>query len=361
MRVEDHDSRLDSEDHLDQLLRGVFVELCEFDQDSKRHQRMIENLPEMRPHKAKNLNLQNADKIMGWIQSTSSELLWINGNRVIGRYDFNSLFVMPLLLCGESTFESALVLRHFCGDNPSLKTNNYRTLVQALVFQILQQRRPLFRDRIPSITRDQTDDIPKLWALFVECVQTVGADCTFIIIDSIDYLQDADTADGIGESQLVLQNLDALVKNSTMLIKILLTSKLTPELTSSTEDQTARVVSSRSRDVAPTRRLSLAIIQDELPLVPQKLIEIQERRCRSLSFSQLYMIYPQNSVIYTLDNNQLRAFIVDRLSGMEKDAAGTYGALQIRAWSVDHNGSYFAKRYRDFFISQFWARRPLPA
>ncbi|KAH8666259.1 hypothetical protein BGZ61DRAFT_461797 [Ilyonectria robusta] len=71
------------------------------------------------------------------------------------------------------------------------------------------------------------------------------------------------------------------------------------------------------------------------------------------------MIYPQNSVIYTLDNNQLRAFIVDRLSGMEKDAAGTYGALQIHAWSVDHNGSYFAKRYHDFFISQFLGEKAI--
>lgn len=313
----------------------------------------------MRPHKTKNLNLLRADKIMGWIESDTSQLLWINGNGVIGRCDFNSLFVVPLLLFGESNFEQVLILRHFCGDNPSFKTNNYRTLVQALVLQILKQRPRVFRGRIPSITRNQTDDIMKLWTLFLECVREVRADCTFIIIDGIDYLQDANTPEGFSERELVLQNLDALVKERAMLIKILLTSSLTSDLPSSTEDQRALVVASRSPGAAPRRRLSLAIIQDELPLVPHKLIEIQERRCRSLGFSQLYMIYPENSIIYTSNDGQLQALIVDRLSGMEERSNGTYGALQIRAWSIDHNGRYFTKRYHEFLISQFPGERAI--
>ena len=345
--------------NLDRLLREVFVELREFDQDSKQHQRKIEQLPEMRPHKTKNLNLLRADKIMGWIESDASQLLWINGNSVIGRYDFNSLFVTPLLLFGESNFEQVLILRHFCGDNPSFKTNNYRTLVQALVFQILKQRPRVFRGRIPSITRNQTDDIMKLWTLFLECVRGVRADCTFIIIDGIDYLQDANTPEGFSERELVLQNLDALVKDRVMLIKILLTSSLTSELPSSTKDQRALVVASRLPSAAPRRRLSFAIIRDELPLVPQKLIEIQERRCRSLSFSQLYMIYPENSIIYTFNDGQLQALIVDRLSGMEERSNSTYDALQIRAWSIDHNGRYFTKRYHEFLISQFPGERAI--
>ena len=144
-----------------------------------------------------------------------------------------------------------------------------------------------------------------------------------------------------------------------MLIKILLTSSLTSELPSSTEDQRALVVASRLPSAAPRRRLSFAIIQDELPLVPQKLIEIQERRCRSLSFSQLYMIYPENSIIYAFNDGQLQALIVDRLSGMEERSNSTYDALQIRAWSIDHNGRYFTKRYHEFLISQFPGERAI--
>jgi hypothetical protein len=368
-RVEDHDSHLDNEENLDQLLREVFVELREFNQDSKRHQRMIEKLPEMRPYKTKNLNLLRTDKIMRWIESDASQLLWINGNSVIGRYDFNSMFVVPLLLFGESNFEQVLILRHFCGDNPSLKTNNYRTLVQALVFQTLKQRPRVFRGRIPSITRNETDDITKLWKLFLECVREVRADCSFIIIDCIDSLQDANTPEGSSERELILQNLDALVKDRGMLIKILLTSSLRPELSassltpelsfSSLRPELLASTEDQSPGPAPRRRLSLAIIQNELPLVPQKLIEIQERRCRSLSFLQLCMIYPENSVIYTFNDGQLQAFIVDQLSGMEERSSDTYNALQVRAWSVDHNGRYFTKRYHDFLISQFPAERPI--
>lgn len=367
MELEGHDSHAATEDDLDQLLREVFVELSEFKRDSKQHQDKIKQLPEMHRQRTKDRNLKEADKIMDWIQSDSSKLLLVNGSSVISRYDFNSVFAMPLLLSGESTFEDVLVLRHFCGDNPSFKTNNYRTLVQALVFQILNQRPRIFREKIQSINRNRTDDIKKLWALFIECVQEVSADCTFIIIDGIDYLEDINTAEGFSERDLVLQNLDSLVKDHAILIKILLTSSLTsefpmlgltPELSESVEHQSAVVASRIAGSVAP-RRLFFAIIQDELSLLPSKLIEIQERRCRSLSFSLLYMIYPKDSIIYSLDDGELQAFVVDRLSGMEELVPGRYSSLQIRAWSIDHNGTCFTKRYHEFSIAPFLGERPI--
>ena len=307
----------------------------------------------MRPFKAKNRNLHRADEIMRWIESDTSQLLWINGNNVIGRFDFNSLFVVPLLLFGESNFEQVPILRHFCGDNPSSRTNNFRTLLQAFVFQILKQRPDVFRSQPPAITRDQSDDVMKLWELFLKILRKVRANCTFIIIDSVDHLQDANTPEGVSEKEIVLRNLDALVKDQALLVKILLTSSLTSASPSQNEDQATLITASPSSGTAPLRRLSLVGIQAELPLVPQKLVEIHERRSRSIRFAQLYMVYPQNSTIYTVSDSQIQAFCVDRLAGMEERLDGTFDPLQIRAWSIDQNGRYFTKRYHEFFISQF--------
>jgi len=335
------------------LLQEVFVELREFDEDAKEHQRHIEELPEMRPFKAKNRNLHRADEIMRWIESDTSQLLWINGNNVIGRFDFNSLFVVPLLLFGESNFEQVLILRHFCGDNPSSRTNNFRTLLQAFVFQILKQRPDVLRSQPPAITRGQSDNVMKLWALFLKTLRKVRANCTFIIIDSVDHLQDADTPEGVSEKEIVLRNLDALVKDQELLVKILLTSSLTSELPSQNEDHGTLVIASRSPGTTPLRRMSLINSPAELPLLPLKIVEIHERRSRSITFAQLYMIYPQNSTIYTVTDGQIQAFAVDRLAGMEERFDGTFDPLQIRAWSIEHNGRYFTKRYHEFFISQF--------
>jgi hypothetical protein len=123
---------------VDRLLQEVFVELREFDEDREQYRKTLEHLPEMRDHRAKTRNMHEADKIIDWIESGESQILWINGNNVLGRYDFNSHFVTPLLLFGDNTFESVIVLRHFCSSNPMARSNNYRTLVQALLLQIFK-------------------------------------------------------------------------------------------------------------------------------------------------------------------------------------------------------------------------------
>ncbi|KAJ5724342.1 hypothetical protein N7488_002377 [Penicillium malachiteum] len=304
----------------------------------------------MRRQRAKDRNLNETDKIMDWIQSDTLRLLLVNGSSVISRYDFNSVFAISLLLFGESTFEDVLVLRHFCGDNPSFRTNNYRTLVQALVFQIFNQRSRVFGEKIRCISRDRTNDIQKLWVLFIECVEAVSADCTFIIIDGIDYLE-----------MSILQTASVKERSSFGILTLCLTPDLptlglTPGLSDPDGDQGAV---SRISGAAPPRRLSFAITQDELSLVPAKLVEIQERRCRLLSFSLLDMVYPKDSMIYTLHDGELQAFIVDQLSGMEALSNGRYNPLQIRAWSVGHNGTYFAKCYHEFSVSPFLGERPV--
>lgn len=331
----------------------MFVEFREFDEDTKQHRRMIEQLPEMRPHRTRNQNLLRAEKILAWVESHVSQLLLVDGSWVLGRYDFNSLFVGPMLIFGDSSFESVLVLRHFCGDSPSTKTNNFRTLVQALIVQMFKQRPKSSRHKLASLTRECAANISELWRLFVECLRESQVDCVFIIIDSIDYLQDAQASDGSSEKETVLANMHALVRDSNMLIKILLTRSLSLELPDSMEEQMALMTTSDLPSRMPMRRLSLAIMQDEMLLVPQKLVEIQERRCQRLTFSQLPLIYPLNSIIYTLHERQLLAFVVSGVYGMEQQSRDTYAPFRLRVWSIDHDGKRLTKRYHDFSTSQF--------
>ena len=290
------------------------------------------------------------EKAMAWANSESSELLWVNGDNVLRRTEFNISFVAPLLVLGESNHETVLILRHFCGDQASHKANRYLTLLQALLHQLFQQYPHVWKSKKASLTRKLSSDITALWGLFLDCLQNVNADCTFIVIDNIDVLgkeADIDAEDG----KLVVERLNALVQDESKLVKILLTANLAADQASPLDGHAALTI--------PRRKGSLAIVQDELALVPHKMVEIQQKRCKTVSFAELTMLYVPNTTIYTVESGELRAFVIVESSGMERRSSESYDALHMRAWSIDHNGQNIARRYCDLTVDQFSGQRAM--
>ena len=103
-----------------------------------------------------------------------------------------------------------------------------------------------------------------LWDLFLDCLEDVGADNTFVVVDNIDVLGKETKADA-DEGEFVLQKLNSLVQDGTKLVKILLTTNLAGDQTSFPDDRVALVI--------PQRVSPLRVAQDELALVPHKLSE----------------------------------------------------------------------------------------
>ena len=189
-----------------------------------------------------------------------------------------------------------------------------------------------------------------LWDFFLCCLRDVKAQCTFIIIDNIDILGREASID-VEDGRLVIERLNGLVQDETMLVKVLLTASLVADEAPSADGHAALI--------HPQRKGSLAIVQDELPLVQHKMIEIHQKRCKAVSFAELTMLYAPNTTIYTIDNGELRAFVIVELSGMEPRSFETYNALQLRAWSVDHNGQKIARRYSDVTVPHFSGQREI--
>lgn len=73
---------------------------------------------------------------MAWAESRKSEILWINGNEVLSREDFNASIVCPLMLVAESHFDTFIKLQHFCEETSS-RTDPYVVMMQDLVAQVL--------------------------------------------------------------------------------------------------------------------------------------------------------------------------------------------------------------------------------
>jgi hypothetical protein len=338
----------------DALLECVFIELQEYDESRSRQQRVVEQLPEMRPYRSKQRNILKVDRVMAWIESTKSELLWIDGNNLLRRHDFNASFAVPLLILGESVCESYLILRHFCGECHSDARTGYRTLIQSLLRQIFKQHPKIWKNKATLLTRRLVSDINQLWSLFVDCLRDVKAECIFIVIDSIDFLGTKRSEGGrANDGEFVLKQLNDLANDSTILIKILLTAALAQETQAFAAGRSALIAYQSASQLGPRRALSLDIMQNDFALVPSKLEEIQEKRCKIIKFAELPMLYPANSTIYTYEEGLLQAYVVAEIAGMEPRPFGLYGQLQIRAWSIDHNGKYYTKRYHNLVVSQF--------
>ncbi|KAH8895678.1 hypothetical protein GQ53DRAFT_853744 [Thozetella sp. PMI_491] len=192
----------------DDLRNTLFAELRQADEVDARKKRAIEELPGMWAHRSENRNFMKSEKAAAWVESNKSQLLWIDGNHILSRTDFNASFAFPLILLGESRYESVLILRYFCQDNTG-STDQYLVMMQALLLGLFEQHPSIFKRRIESITRDQTSQTSNLWDLFLECLDEVRTQCVFILIGGIDHLVETrnpaqDTREDIGALYIYL-------------------------------------------------------------------------------------------------------------------------------------------------------------
>ena len=310
----------------------------------------------MEAYRGKKDSILRLEKVLAWLESEHSELLWVNGNHVLKRSDWNTSFVMPLLIDGRGSFESVTVLRYFCGDLGSSTANNPRTLLQALIFEILRRHPEIFEDKRIDFSKERfmtaATDIPNLWALFLDCLAEITSHCTFIIIDGIDNLQTTIGDDGVKDGDIIVERLNALVEDKTRLIKVLLTARLAQDTITASSGADASLI-------IPQRKFSQSIVQDQLPLLNYKLAGIQDGQCKYITFAQMYLLYPLKTTIYTVENGHLRAYVVAELSGMEERQIGRFEPLQIKAWHIDHNGKHFTRRYSTFEVPMFSGRRSI--
>ncbi|RDW67382.1 uncharacterized protein DSM5745_09248 [Aspergillus mulundensis] len=345
-KTDEHQSTM-----LDQL-GGIFADLKNYNEETQRRKIAIEEAPGMQNHRSTQRNLLRSEKVLSWIESDVSQLLWVEGNNVLRRSDFNACFAIPLLVMGEGSFESTLVLRHFCGDSGMARRPS--TLVQALLYQVIERNPSILQKRKHAFTSESAPTTQNLWKLLVECLEIVSAQCTFIIIDSFDHLD----AEDAHEEGAMLAQLNDLVKDKTKLVKVLLTASLAQPLSTLPEEYQALTIQRFPRP-GLRRSLSTAILEDQAQLISHQIIEIQERRCKLVSFHEIPFLYPSGTVIYQKNGDHWQAFVVAELSGMDPQPFGDFAPLQIRAWSVDHNGKYFTKKYHSLTIGRFSGKQEI--
>lgn len=333
----------------------LFPELHNANQHTMRSQRAKEQLPEMKAHRSERRNLSKSGAALAWAESLRSEILWVDGYQLLSRASFNASFIFPLLQLVESRFENVITLRHFSEDLHN-ESDKYVIMMQDLLSQLLQHNPSIVKNRGTPITRDETSTTKGLWTLLSELLEEADTHCVLLIIGGVDNLIQAQPDAGDTRSDIV-ERLHALKEKR--LVKVILTLDL-PQPQSATMESVSSLTLYQHQ-VSPKRTLSFDPMQNSLPVISLQLTQIQEKRCHRVSFMQLPMLYTPGSIVYTYKEKYLQAFVILELSGMDQILPGTYGPLRIRAWSIDHNGTYMCKRQWDFQVPHFLGMRETTA
>jgi len=256
----------------------------------------VEQRSDMVEGRRKRNNILKLDAVISWLESDHSKLLWIDGNNILDHNMWNATFAFPILVDATSNYELAVILRYFCGElGTSTKVNSVSTLLQAFIYQTLQQHLSVFKARPELLSRERLvnarNSFDTLWSLFRDCLETCGASYILITIDSVDRLQtetmpDSETRSSFNIEQLI-DALNMLAQDRKKLVKILLTARLASKAAESSSAAEQALTLHR-----PHRRLSVDVILQERPLFPAKMREIAEGKCKHILFEEVWMLYP---------------------------------------------------------------------
>lgn len=311
----------------------------------------------MRDYRSKRKSFEKSEIAMAWAESRKSEILWINGNEVLSREDFNASFVNPLMLVGESRFDTFIKLQHFCED-ASGETDSYVVMMQDLVAQVLRQHTPFSSQQRANVTRERTSTAEGLWDLLLELISNTETSCTFLLIGGIDHIISRSSRPEEMRAELV-HRFRTLTTDTHHVIKILVAMGFLQSTSTSVENITSLVRAHHPQK--QHRRLSLDGFQSAFPaqLMSQHLVDIQEGRRHDIAFVELPLLYTPGTMVYTQGNEKLAAFIVSEISGMEPRPFGSFAPLRLRVWSIDHDGQQICKTYQDLVINHFVSRRDI--
>lgn len=112
-------------------------------------------------------------------------------------------------------------------------------------------------------------------------------------------------------------------------------------------------------------QLLLDFMSNEYNDVSRKLNDIESAKCSGLiTYSDLWLLYPPGSIVYSRENGEYEAFVVDSLRGMQKRQRGQYGRhshgrLDLTCWSINYDGEVYGRVWSVHTISPFHETREI--
>ena len=207
-----------------------------------------------------------------WMTDASSGLLWIESYSDSRFTDWMTALVLDLI-DQASRFEHNTVLRYF--SQSRMIGQGISTAVitlQSLIFQLIQRhRQDLATSKNRVLTKrfhDSENDFERLWQLFVDVLKAGQCPCLWIILDHIGSSKQGSNNDP--NMTKLLRYLDGLACSEDLVVKVLITARLTGKrLSSDILDETLLApqhsIISMPRGCGATNRTPLTRLKAHVP------------------------------------------------------------------------------------------------
>ena len=112
-------------------------------------------------------------------------------------------------------------------------------------------------------------------------------------------------------------------------------------------------------------KLILDFMQYEFADISQKLDDVESANpSGSITFSDIWMLYPPGTIVYSIDNGEREAFVVDSIRGVQKRRPNFIGRynhtrLDITCWSINYDGEIYGRVWSTHCILPFYGTKDI--
>ena len=114
-------------------------------------------------------------------------------------------------------------------------------------------------------------------------------------------------------------------------------------------------------------RLILDFMQNEFADTSQKMDDIESQSpSGSITFPNIWMLYPPGTIVYSIENGEREAFVVDSIRGVRRRRPGFIGRhshtrLNITCWSMNYDGEIYGRVWSTHCILPFHGSKDISA
>ena len=134
--------------------------------------------------------------------------------------------------------------------------------------------------------------------------------------------------------------------------------------------QQLRSLAEDTSDSAPAKepaKLILDFMQRECVDIGQKLDDVESANpSGSITFPDVWMLYPPGTIVYSIENGEREAFVVDSVRGLQKRRPSFVGRsshtrLDITCWSINYDGEIYGRVWSTHCILPFHGTKDISA
>ena len=114
-------------------------------------------------------------------------------------------------------------------------------------------------------------------------------------------------------------------------------------------------------------KLILDFMQNDFADLSQKMDDVEsENPSGSITFPNIWMLYPPGTVVYSIENGEREAFIVDSIRGVQRRRPGFVGhhshtRLDITCWSINYDGEIYGRVWSTHCVLPFDGTKDISA